>query len=473
MHGLSENEIKKKTLQFLKAHYRYRQREGVTTLSSDMRGAGGIIADGYLSFPKPGGEIFHATFEATSLDTKNEVRYTLRKALLNWDGVAVSSLLAAAILVAGNIAFVFTFKTITPLGCVGVYLLSFLVLYLLYISLFRRMRRYRYIYAVEQFKQYFVDEQWIAIGEDVFANYYDDHYYVELRRQCIRNGFGLIVVREHGPLLMQITPSRTDLFKSRRKRLRLFSQAELARITSESNYPEWMRQFNAANFMRFKSRFRYQAALLSISVLMFFGVLYLETQKKDVVTEEEQAYLKRMAVTQALNNRAENMQDSSFVVDTPYVWPPPILREKDTRPYIDLAPQEPVAEAASAAASAKRRRQPDFLLSTPGSEPMAVYDCSRLRNITGQAYVLQEGVYPSYTAAETRILSLSQYALECSALWLGCFEGKDDGYVVFFGPLYEKQEEALKALHAYETQLGDNVLGIRIDIRTLSLNVLK
>ena len=51
--------------------------------------------------------------------------------------------------------------------------------------------RYRYIYAVEQFKKYHADEQWVAIGEDVFENP-NDKYLKELKKQCVYNGFGLI-----------------------------------------------------------------------------------------------------------------------------------------------------------------------------------------------------------------------------------------------------------------------------------------
>ena len=473
MQGLSENDIKQTTLRFLKAYYRYRQREGGTTVSSDMRGAGGIIADGFLSYPKPGGEIFHATFEATSQDTRDEVRFKIQKRRLQWDAIAVASLAAAVLFIAGNVEQLFTFKKITYAGCIGVVVMSFLLAFLFYITAFWKLRRYRYIYAVEQFKQYYADEQWIAIGEDVFANYYDDRHYLELMKQCIRNGFGLIAVREHGHPIMQITPSRTDLFKSRRRQLRLFSQAELARYAQEGNYPDWLKQFNATNFMRFQSQYRYQVIVLIISLLMIGSVFYLESQKEDIVIEEEPDYLDRMEAVRLYNNRLENRQDSSFVVDTPYVWPPPILREKDTRPYVDLEPQPVAGQDASQAAAVKRRRQPDFLLATPGEDPLAVYDCSRLQNITGAAFILQEGVYPSFSAAEDRTLALGQYGLETSALWLGCFQGKEAGYAVFFGPIYGKEEEARQALAAFETQLGDNVLNITIVIRTLSRNTSK
>jgi hypothetical protein len=87
---LSEQEIKDIMLRFLKRHYRNRQRNGETEIASDARGKGGILADGYLSFPKPGGGWFVATFEATSYETRQEVRFTQRRGLLFWDNLVVA-----------------------------------------------------------------------------------------------------------------------------------------------------------------------------------------------------------------------------------------------------------------------------------------------------------------------------------------------------------------------------------------------
>ena len=53
------------------------------------------------------------------------------------------------------------------------------------------MPRYRSIFAIEQFKQYYADEQWVAIGKDTFSEE-EDHFFQELKKQCVYNGFGLL-----------------------------------------------------------------------------------------------------------------------------------------------------------------------------------------------------------------------------------------------------------------------------------------
>ena len=465
MPSLSENEIKQLTLKFLKEYYRYRQREGGIELSSDLRGAGGIIADGFLSFPLKDGNLFQATFEATSLDTRNEVRFRRDWHLLTWDAVAVGLLLAAVVLVAGNIQGVLTFKNYTWAGCLSVVVIAALFGAMLFAAAAFGLRRYRYIYAIEQFKQYHANEQWVAIGEDVFANHYNDLYYEELRQQCIRNGFGLVVIRQNGKPLMQVTPSREDLFKVRRREISFFSQEELAAFARHGNYPKWMQKFKADDMMRFGRQRRYQLLVSIISLLAISGIFYLESQIIEELIETPEQYRARMEQVRQQNE--ENPQGLAYRVDTPYVWPPPFLREKDAGPYIDLSGGG--GEAQPAVAS-KRRRQPDFLLSVPGSDRLLVYDCSRLRNIKQTFYVLQEGLYPAFAAAEGRILDLSQYELETSGLWLGCFGGADNSYVVFFGSMYNSEEEAAQALRTYQTRLADNVLGIKIEIRTISVN---
>lgn len=61
----------------------------------DVRSKTGIIADGHLSFPMEDGQSFVATFEATSYDTREEVRYRIQSRLLIWDSLAVGSILTA------------------------------------------------------------------------------------------------------------------------------------------------------------------------------------------------------------------------------------------------------------------------------------------------------------------------------------------------------------------------------------------
>jgi hypothetical protein len=461
--SLSENEIKQLSLKFLKEYYRYRQREGGIELSSDLRGAGGIIADGFLSFPLKGGEQFQAAFEATSRDTRDEVRYQLDRQLLLWDAMALGMFVGAAALTAGNIAGWLTFKNVTWAGCLAAVVIAAIFAAMLFAAFAFNWRRYRYIYAIEQFKQYHANEQWVAIGEDVFANYYDDRYYQELRQQCISNGFGLLIIRQSGAPLMQITPARQSLFKRRRREVSFFSQEDLARFAELGSLPKWMKKFKADNFMRFERQRRFQLVVIGISLLMISGIFYLESQKVEEVFETPEQYLARMALARQRNEGSR--QSTAFVIDTPYVWPPPVLREQDTRPYIDLS--SPAAERPAARAP-KPQGPPDFLLSMPGGK-LAVYDCTRLRNVQGTVYLLREGWYADYKAAEARILDLAQYELEASGLRLACFDQRDQRYAVFFGDIYDSQENVQRALQDYRTRLADNVLGITIDIHAITI----
>ena len=86
---------------------------------------------------------------------------------------------------------------------------GFLVLYFLlgYLS-FQLLDRYRYIYAIQQFLNYQVTEQWICIGEDVFPSG-SDPYFRQLRKKCIDHGIGLLVINHQ----LQVTP----LFTAKRK----------------------------------------------------------------------------------------------------------------------------------------------------------------------------------------------------------------------------------------------------------------
>ncbi len=89
MNALSENNIKRVALSFLKSYYRYRPRAGQSNVQLNMRAAGGVIVDGYLSFPQEESRDFVATVEATSYMTRDEVRYKLHRERIIWDGLVV------------------------------------------------------------------------------------------------------------------------------------------------------------------------------------------------------------------------------------------------------------------------------------------------------------------------------------------------------------------------------------------------
>ena len=116
-------------------------------------------------------------------------------------------------------AFILTILQLMQIGWLGSFSLIlgvFGVTFLAYQYLFQWIKRYRYIYAVEQFKRYHADEQWIAIGEDVFDEP-TDPYLKELKDQCVINGFGLMMIDDNLDTHLLITPSRIEVFGEKKR----------------------------------------------------------------------------------------------------------------------------------------------------------------------------------------------------------------------------------------------------------------
>ena len=76
---ITEDQIKKAALRFLKAYYRFRPRLDKTRTSIDLKSKDGIIADGYLTFPQEDGHSFVATIAAGSKYTRKEVYFNRQK----------------------------------------------------------------------------------------------------------------------------------------------------------------------------------------------------------------------------------------------------------------------------------------------------------------------------------------------------------------------------------------------------------
>ncbi len=97
----------------------------------------------------------------------------------------------------------------------------------LYYALFHSLARYRYIYAIEQFKQFHADEQWVAFAVNTFSGTDLDrretrrgrHYLRELKKQCIRYGIGLLEVEDRQTARIIYSPSRADLLDNSARRI--------------------------------------------------------------------------------------------------------------------------------------------------------------------------------------------------------------------------------------------------------------
>ena len=490
--ALHEEEITRTALGFLKGYYRQRHRSGNTELISDARGAGGIVADGFLRFPLPDGNQFIATIESTSISKRDEVLFKQQTTLLKWDAAATGAVLATLVFTIGFIQNSFTVETITFLGCLGLIAVMFTIGYYLFILLFRKWRRYRYIYAIQQFKQYFANEQWIAISENLFSSdkqsditptiiYAEDArpeesppeegqdpYYSELINQCIINGIGLIIVRQNAAPIIKITPSRQDLFKDKRRRIRLFSQEELTRFTNFDNYPEWMKVINMDDIQRFQRKYQFQILTCLLCTLIISAIFYKEFEQQITEVEVDRtAYLKEMSELMAKNRNRGN--PPPYFLDTPYVWPRPILENVDGYAIgLGLKTVDQSAQQSQDWQYRTYKKREGFLTLSGNYDDLLIYDCSRLYNMKGTSYIVQEGVYSDFESALSRIQTLRAYEFDCSGLLLDCFDEMEKGYVVYFGLIFKDLGDAQRALATYEALLGDNTLSLKMKLRSLS-----
>ncbi len=248
---LTEADTKAVAMGFLRIYYSRRPRESITsaTLTSfDVRGDGGLIIDGLLRFNKSGGKLFLATFEATSREKMEEVTYRQRTPLLLVDSLSLGVFAVGMAFLLSHLLKFYLLPRYGYSGTAGLLVVACGAAAVLYYALFHSLARYRYIYAIEQFKQFHADEQWVAFAINTFTGSdfnsretrLGRRYLQELKKQCIRYGIGLLEVEDRQTARIIYSPSRADLLQgSGRRTLREISlnkwreQMPLERIKSQ------------------------------------------------------------------------------------------------------------------------------------------------------------------------------------------------------------------------------------------------
>jgi hypothetical protein len=234
-HSLTEDEVKRRFVPFLREFYknRYEPMPNSVAVELDNVSREGWVADGKISFRKSDGAAFVCTYEATSRDKAEEVKYQLNTQYLLWDCAAFGMVCAAlgyTFFYRSDFTWLAELGVAGNLGLVlGVGLIGFFGWYFVV----QNWRKYRYIYAIQQFKQYFADEQWVALAEDVFPAP-SDPYLLELRNQCVYHGIGLAIVPFDGPVRKVIDPSRLGIFGKDRKMTQWVTRAEWYQAFSQN-----------------------------------------------------------------------------------------------------------------------------------------------------------------------------------------------------------------------------------------------
>lgn len=467
---MTEEIVKKSTVQYLKSYYRFRPRFqhdetlAPTLAQTDMMTSNGIFADGHLSFLDEKGKLFVATFEATSEDSAFEVKFRLEKNLLFWDGIAVSSLLTALLF-----TYFYAFQNAWLGKQNGGFIFAALVFIALIINILYRFacknwERYRSIFAIEQFKQYFADEQWIAISNTIF-NETNDVYFQELKNQCVFNGFGLLMLNDDNDIQLLITPAREVVYGKKRKKIPFFSNL------IENNYTQkavsWTQSLGQRivapitehSLLRFHRPYYSQWALTGLaSVIMIVTMVrFLDLNPIKIANEKEFAENVRIntkdipeenAIQDSLPIRPFNKKTSTYQDELAITEPMPALT------------QEEFTERGAAEDGV-------YMMSEDGK--LNYYDCSRL-HLEGNNFVVMESVQNDLASAQQRQVQLKAQGILTNCVWLGCFTKSNLNYVIFYDMIYENKKEAEKKKAEFVRLLtSKNIDGTRAKVVSLTL----
>jgi hypothetical protein len=455
---VSEDSIKKAALIYLKSYYRFRPRMGETIAQTDMIASNGVYADGHLSFPDEQGRQFIATFEATSMNTGFEVKFRIERNLLFWDALGVSALLLAFIF---SFLFSYKFEFLKTYGGAEILfglLITFLIINILYRKILEKLPRYRSIFAIERFKQYYADEQWIAIGEDVFPEVEDIHL-KELKKQCVYNGFGLITINNEGDVQLHITPAREVVYGKKRKKVPFLSTILENQVAQKA--VSWTQSVGdrlpvtESSLLRFSRPFYRQMIMCGLSAVLTIAVFYryvkITTEKEYVSLEDEKAQL---------NEDVVHYPEPTDLPDSLHTQP---FNEK-AKTYADASKEPQPALTQDEFQSKGGNNEDGVYLMSDGL--IKFYDCTHL-SLEGNNYVIRESIQPDLQAAQKHMQYLRQYGIEANCVWRGCFSRANLDYVVFLDLIYENKKKAESKIEGFRQNF--NAKGVEAKLNVISL----
>ncbi|MFK7806732.1 MAG: hypothetical protein AB8F74_02925 [Saprospiraceae bacterium] len=490
MEYLSEDRIKKAGLRFLKSYYRQRERsdQGPTNSRYDVETLGGIIVDVHLSFLTPTGVPFQAAMEASSRLSKEEVTFQLQRKLLFWDSFAAGTLMTAIIF---SYSYAFDKFTIDQIGLFpSVLLLLILIVFfggVVALSV-KWKNRYQYIYAIEQFKNYHVDEQWIAIGSDVF-DHPEDVLFLELREQCVVNGFGLIEINHDEVPKLLITPSRSEIFGNR-KSLGFGKRDSALQRTRVAKYKKvWNKSLgnrmtlpNREQLRRFKPSFLPQVMLSAFAFFLIGTVFHFELQQNEVVYMDEEDYKKEMLrfSETTFAELEEYVLDSAALA--PIVEGEPGYLQLLSEEVVDVEATDYVEKYDVHSTEYDQQETEDVLeFEAIPDEPFRIifatenglqirYDCTRLHNLNGRYYLVLDNLYQNPHDAQKRVARLTAADVPVNAFSMECFVDNDPRYLVYFDLFHPTQKATGVALRKYRNLLRKKGFSSK-NVKTYSIEI--
>jgi len=509
--SLSEDAIKRAFVPFLKDFYknRYAFHHESFEAHTDNVSASGIIADGMVRFRREDGREFLCTYEATSLDKTEEVRYTLNTKYLMWDALAFGAFATAlnyAVLYYFGFEWLHGLQTIGNIGLVlGIGMITFFAWQLL----MQNWRKYRYIYAVEQFKRYFAHEQWIALGEDVFPAP-TDPYLTELKNQCMYHGFGLAFVHKTGLVRIVMAPSRLGIFgKDRRmadwvtqnqwfqtvaNNLKVVTQtrSDMPSITTRTvNFVfrpinQWVikpvNKFflpQAGDVNRYMTVQGVQKWIFALSLMLVMPLMFHVFKYEEQAFTDTEKYLPK--------RYEENPEDETYYIEKndpvpddaydgqgiPKQYPlgNRTAASDEAINTIDLSSgdeEEPVKPVKKPVTKPVEKPKPAFkpkpiepkknqsvsIQPVKPVDPCSVWD-------TRKGWIIQDNAFSARETANLRVKALQQRGLKAEVVAKKCFSPGGSGFIVLLDVLFSKETEAriraaeiLEALERYNLDQG-------------------
>lgn len=477
---LSEENIKHATLSFLKTYYKNNESRGFgnTVAALDMQADKGIIADGYITFSveenpianlsskeaekailaeqterKKTKKSFLATFEATSQHTAPEIQYSVQNTLLFFDALAIASIIAATSYGYNYMNDQFTLNQLGTFKFFGGFVAVLLASLIGYILTFRHLSRYHHIHALEQFKRYQADEQWVSYGEDVFANP-ENKYLLELKKQCIKEGFGLISVDQALQPSLVITPQRIVDKRDKRKK-RTFSANKIMdqkgfRWIGGIKMPQFKTAINTLDYTRFTKSYWKQIAVI-IAMLFVMEEIYREERKNpNMVFLDSEKYRKELQE----NKTPSIPEPMEYLVET--ADGRSILNSELEQEEIATKQKKSVTVAPPKKPSKNKERpkstKSDALIISTGLAEYVSYDCNRLSAMVGNNFLVQIATAQNGTEAIQKVKTFNENGFKANALWLGCFLNKQF-YVIYLDDIFNDKSAATVRLEKYQKLL--------------------
>ncbi len=472
---LTENIIKKVALRFMRQYYKFRLRyeDQPVTASYDLEGVGGIIADGYYSFKKTDGKTFTATFEATSKASRDEVVFKPQMRILFWDGLAVASIVTLTLTAINYFQNLHLLDERTITIRISLLLSSMILSMLAFYLIAKNFRRYRYIYAIEQFKKYHANEQWIALADDVFDGH-NDKYFRELKYQCIFNGFGIVQINQNLDTKILVTPSRQDIFLGKRKEVdflpqKIAQQQQAVKkfdakwALTQSWLPGFMKKKDS--ILRFRRSYNTQLAVTAFCFLLI-GFLYIkemELSGYQIVEKEEFKEDIAKSKSNEVREQPEVLGDS--LLPETHI-PNPDIEEFNrsilkTEKRISAQKKEPQPPPPPKPKPQLPKEDTTQIVVNQDNNKTLAYDCSRYFTFETYKYVVEENSYKNWSAAERRLALIRNSKIPSAALSKHCFFPDETGFFIYLGEIFNSPEEASQYIEELNTMSQSVIKNVR------------